>query len=156
MLFSPNKCHQQGWAIRTSVSEDPQPQPQSLRFFEVEDWVWTNFEDFWGWGLHKTFEVFDPQTSKNLNVWGKDEGSNSEVFRGLLKKPRKNEQKYLSQSCSFSSSGPIWSKAAHFYPQAKLFPQRLNFILVLNLSQNGSVSFTVLIWTKAAQFHPIS
>ena len=26
-----------GWAIRTSVSEDPQPQPQSLRFFEVED-----------------------------------------------------------------------------------------------------------------------
>ena len=38
--FWPNLTnHILGWAIRTSVFEDPQHQPQSLRFFEVEDWV---------------------------------------------------------------------------------------------------------------------
>ena len=36
-VVSKNATLPVGWAIRTSVFEDPQPQPQSLRFFEVED-----------------------------------------------------------------------------------------------------------------------
>ena len=35
-----------GWSIETSISEDPQPHPQSLRFFEVEDRHFRNFEVF--------------------------------------------------------------------------------------------------------------
>ena len=35
-----------GRSIETSISEDPQPHPQSLRFFEVEDRNFRNFEVF--------------------------------------------------------------------------------------------------------------
>ena len=35
-----------GQPIETSISEDPQPHPQSLRFFEVEDRNFRNFEVF--------------------------------------------------------------------------------------------------------------
>ena len=38
--------HPLGWSIETSISEDPQPHPQSLRFFEVEDRNFRNFEVF--------------------------------------------------------------------------------------------------------------
>ena len=37
-----------GRSIETSISEDPQPHPQSLRFFEVEDRHFRNFEVFRG------------------------------------------------------------------------------------------------------------
>ena len=37
---------QVGRPIETSISEDPQPHPQSLRFFEVEDRHFRNFEVF--------------------------------------------------------------------------------------------------------------
>ena len=35
-----------GWPIETSIFEDPQSQPQSLRFFEVEDRHLKYLEDF--------------------------------------------------------------------------------------------------------------
>ena len=35
-----------GRPIETSISEDPQPHPQSLRFFEVDDRNFRNFEVF--------------------------------------------------------------------------------------------------------------
>ena len=82
-----------GWSIETSISEDPQPHPQSLRFFEVEDRHFRNFEVFWGWGLHKTFEVFEDLPSKNLKVWGEDEVYSFEVFWGFLKIPWKIQPK---------------------------------------------------------------
>ena len=37
-----------GVPIETLISEDPQPHPQSLRFFEVEDRHFRNFEVFGG------------------------------------------------------------------------------------------------------------
>ena len=82
-----------GRPIKNSISEDPQPHPQSLRFFKVEDRHFRNFEVFRGWGLHKTFEVFEDLPSKNLKVWGEDEVYSFEVFRGFLEIPRKIQPK---------------------------------------------------------------
>ena len=53
---------------QTSNSEDPQPQPRKLRFFEDEDKVFEKNRGFLRMRAVWNFEVFEVLTSENLKI----------------------------------------------------------------------------------------